>query len=352
MLGILAAFVLGSCVSAPDPDDMRYRNSIEYTDFVSDQKELLLREVAPNGDQLFMSYTYLRSHSEPTGSRSAEPVTIVLVHGVPSSSWMYRYVLDHLIRNPSVDGPIEVYAFDNLGYGTSTKPDLDPATLELFYTPAAQANRLLDALTQLNMQSAVFVVHDVGGPIVWELLEREPSRASGLVVLNTIGAPGGFSPPPSMDTELVQAVMRATAFRTDESIRSLVCRMVAEPERIDTPVQLEGYYHPFRDGAGVPYYWFLSTLDVVREAEKRYRTVIGGLNVPAAILWGEQDEDLLSAPSVPWFSSVLRIPPGRQVIVPGAKHLVAEEVPAQVADLILTIVEEVGKRLGVGVPTS
>jgi pimeloyl-ACP methyl ester carboxylesterase len=75
-----------------------------------------------------------------------------------------------LLEARSEQVPIEVIAFDHLGYGSSSKPAVGAEDAESFYSPAAQARRLEDALNQLGIARAVFVVHDLGGPIVWEHL--------------------------------------------------------------------------------------------------------------------------------------------------------------------------------------
>ncbi len=308
--------------SEPIPEPGFDRLAITYETFSSRQDSL---EISVDADQpLTVSYTEIGSPDGPA---------VVLMHGVPTSSWMYRYLIDELLEDE-----IRVIAIDNPGYGSSEKPHMSAEEATAFYTSDLQSRRIEAVLDELGVSEALFVVHDVGGAITWELLSRRPEMATGLVVLNTIGAPGGFSPPAAIDNAIVQAVMHAMAFRTDESIRSLICPMVVVRESIDTPVQLEGYYAPFRDGADVPYKAFLSTLDQIRTRLPAYQSVIEALDVPAAVYWGEQDVDLLADPSATWFANALSVPESRVTLNPEAKHLVAEEFPREIAELIREVV--------------
>ena len=318
----MSAFAFGRSESvAPEPAPELDRMGITFEEFTSRQQRMPISSGGEPGIEV--SYTDI-------GPASGDAV--VLVHGVPTSSWMYRYVLDALD-----DTGLRVIAIDNPGYGTSGKPEMEVDAAASFYEPARQAERVRAVLDALAIERAVFVVHDVGGPIVWELLEDEPEIAAGLVVLNTIGAPGGFSPPAAVDSRIVQAVINSVAFTTDESIRSLICPMVAVPEKIDTPLQLEGYYAPFREGADIPYKAFLSSLDLVRARLASYASIIERLDVPAGLYWGEQDVDLLADPSARWFVQALGIPGDRVTTDATAKHLVAEEAPREIAALITEV---------------
>ncbi len=323
---VIVMLVLAACTSSGDEDRTPIRDRIEYAGFQSKMNRFALDERGPNGEELDLYYI---AQGDP------ESPAVVLIHGVPSSSWMYRYVIEELTNEE-----IYLLAVDNLGYGASAKPQMSESDAAVFYSPARQAQRLGYLLDELIIDSATFVVHDVGGPILWQLLPERPDLVSGLVVLNTIGAPGGFAPPRAMDNPIVQAGMRLVGFERDESIRNIVCAMVDDREEFDTPVQLEGYYQPFRDGSALPYISFLTNLDIVRDRLETYSRLIEDLDVPSAVFWGAQDENLLADPSAAWFAAALATPDARRVIVDDAKHLVAEEEPGAIARLIRAVVSE------------
>jgi pimeloyl-ACP methyl ester carboxylesterase len=328
-LGLSLVVVLGACISYSG--ERTDRDRITHESFKAGQRQVQLEENGRNGQALHMSYA--------GGGSYRGGNAVVLLHGVPSSSWMYRYVLEDLQNDE-----LAVIAPDLLGYGSSSKPQMPVAEAAEFYSPSRQSLRIEEVLESLGISEATFVVHDVGGPVAWELASRRPDLFEGLVVLNTIGAPGGFAPPPSMDSAFVQTAMRLVGFEGEGTIRSIVCNMVAEPDDLDTAVQLEGYYQPFREGSSLPYYAFLSNLDIVRDRLTGYQSIISALELPSAVIWGAQDENLLATPSVEWFASALNTPVARSLRLTDAKHLIAEEEPALIAEAIRHVAKEAANR--------
>ena len=322
ILALMTAYA--GCVS--DRPGIPERDRITYPEFQASQRSFQLAERHPleASDNLNLRYTEL---GIPEGQ------SVVFVHGVPSSSWMFRFVLDALSTSGATTD-LHLIAPDNLGYGASDKPQLGGDAAAEFYSPEAQARRLEELLDGLGVNSAVFVVHDVGGPIVWELIDRRPDLADGLVVLNTIGAPGGFTPPAAMDNPIVQAGMQLMGMEGRALIESTICNMVVDREELDTDVQLQGYTEPFTEGAGAAYLSFLTHLDIVRDQLPRYQRILQELSLPAAVAWGAQDENLQVDPSLQWFAETLSVSEDRSVLLADAKHLITEEEPDLVAEMI------------------
>ena len=102
-----------------------------------------------------------------------EEPTIVLMHGFPDNLHLY----DRLI--PYLSPPRRVIAFDFLGWGASDKPPGYP------YTASNQIGDLDAVITQLQLQQVILVAHDASGPpaIDWALDHSE--RVAGLALLNT-----------------------------------------------------------------------------------------------------------------------------------------------------------------------
>lgn len=103
-----------------------------------------------------------------------EPV--VMVHGNPSWSFMYRELARSLRKTYRVIVP------DHMGCGLSDKPDSSvyPYTLE------RRADDLEELLDQLGITSNItLVVHDWGGPIGMRFATRHPDRIARLVIFNS-----------------------------------------------------------------------------------------------------------------------------------------------------------------------
>lgn len=81
---------------------------------------------------------------------------ILLVHGMPASSWLFRKVIPLL-----TEAGLRVIAPDLLGFGASDKPKQPE-----LYTLEKQANRLFALMSQLKMDTWTQVCHDLGGNFV------------------------------------------------------------------------------------------------------------------------------------------------------------------------------------------
>lgn len=115
-----------------------------------------------------------------------EPV--VCVHGVPASSFLYRKVLAELAGR-SLRG----IAFDLPGLGLADRPaDFD-------YSWSGLGRFCVDAVDALGLDRFHLVVHDIGGPVGFELAAAMPERVRSLTVLNCMVKVDTFERPWSME---------------------------------------------------------------------------------------------------------------------------------------------------------
>lgn len=103
--------------------------------------------------------------------------TVVMVHGNPSWSYLYRNLINELQREYRCLAP------DHMGCGFSDKPAQYPYRLE------NHIDNLESLLDHLRIERCVLVVHDWGGAIGMGWAGRHPERIAGLVVLNTAAFP-------------------------------------------------------------------------------------------------------------------------------------------------------------------
>ena len=111
--------------------------------------------------------------------------TLLLLHGIPTSGWLFRKMI-----TPLVDEGYRVIVPDMLGFGGSDSPK----GYEIYSEPN-QAQRLLDLMDSLMLKNWTHVFHDAGGLWTWELLKKQPNRINRLIILNTIIYKEGFKPP-------------------------------------------------------------------------------------------------------------------------------------------------------------
>ena len=116
----------------------------------------------------------LRMHYVDAGP--ADGPVVVLLHGQPTWSYLYRDVITAL-----ADTGLRVIAPDNIGFGRS-----DKLTEGTDYTFVRHIDWIQSLIAGLDLREITLVVQDWGGPIGLSVLAREPDRFSRVVTTNTI----------------------------------------------------------------------------------------------------------------------------------------------------------------------
>ena len=109
--------------------------------------------------------SFVREAGPPDG----EPV--VCLHGVPASCFLYRKVLRELAARD-----LRGIAFDLPGLGLADRP----ATFD--YTWTGLGRFAAAAVDALGLDRFHLVVHDIGGPVGFELAAAMPTRIASLTV--------------------------------------------------------------------------------------------------------------------------------------------------------------------------
>jgi haloalkane dehalogenase len=98
---------------------------------------------------------------------------IVMVHGTPEWSFVYRKLIKGLSKDYRCIAP------DFLGFGLSDKPT------SYSYKPEEQAKLLEHFITALDLKNITLIVHDFGGPLGLSYAMNYPNNVRKLVVMNT-----------------------------------------------------------------------------------------------------------------------------------------------------------------------
>ena len=123
---------------------------------------------------------------------------IVLLHGNPTSSYLWRNVIPHL------SGLGRCIAPDLIGMGDSAKlPDSGPASYSF-----VEHRRFLDALLeQLGLDDqVVLVVHDWGSALGFDWARRHPGAVAGIAYMEAIVRPVSWSDWPESARSIFQAL--------------------------------------------------------------------------------------------------------------------------------------------------
>lgn len=101
---------------------------------------------------------------------------ILLIHGNPTSSFLWRNVTPHL------SGLGRTIAVDLVGHGDSGKPDID-------YRFPTQLAYLEEFIAELDLRDVILVLHDWGGGLGFAYADRHPENIAGIAFMETLVRP-------------------------------------------------------------------------------------------------------------------------------------------------------------------
>jgi haloalkane dehalogenase len=162
------------------------------------------------------------------GPSEGEPV--LLLHGEPSWSFLYRKVIPVL-----ADAGLRAIAADLVGFGRSDKPS---EVEDHSFARHVEWIRAL-AFDQLNLRELTLVGQDWGGLIGLRLVAEHPGRFARVVAANT-GLPTGDQPMPDVWLRFREIVRTAPALSVSRLVQA-GCQTKLTPE------VLAAYEAPFPD---------------------------------------------------------------------------------------------------------
>lgn len=137
--------------------------------------------------------------------------TLVLLHGFPTSSHMYRGLMAELA------GEYHVVAPDHLGFGASDAPPAD----EVSYTFELLTELTFGLLDQLGLGRFALYVQDYGAPIGLRIAARHPERITAIISQSGNAYKEGFTP--FWEPLVSYAKARAAGERPDDTaVRTLL----------------------------------------------------------------------------------------------------------------------------------
>jgi pimeloyl-ACP methyl ester carboxylesterase len=139
----------------------------------------------------------------------ASAPTILLLHGFPSSSHMFRDLI------PDLAARYHVIAPDYPGFGQSSAPPVDA-----FDYTFANLAEIIEGLTgKLGLTSYVLYMQDYGGPVGIRLAIKHPERVRGIVVQNAVVSIEGWDP---KNTAPLQAYWKSRTPETEAPVRDII----------------------------------------------------------------------------------------------------------------------------------
>jgi len=290
----------------------------------------------PDADGSIRTWHLLDSHALPGDARPDAPdveLTLLCVHGNPTWSYLWRNLISAVQERFA--GRIRVIAVDQLEMGTSER--------------TGRTRRLRDRIDDLGRCTAalgltgpvVTVAHDWGGPISlgWAQWHRE--QLAGIVLCNTaVHQPAGAPAPAVIRAARLPGVLPLVTRRSRAFVRgTLALSRRAMPGGRAMPDDVAAAFaEPYRTAtsrAGIEAFVADIPLHQAHPSAACLDEVADGLagmgDVPALLLWGPGD---------PVFSDRYlrdlraRLPQADVHRYEGARHLVTEDAPEAIDDLL------------------
>lgn len=248
---------------------------------------------------------------------------VVLIHGTPTWSFVYRHIITDLQADHRVIAP------DLLGFGLSDKPGTEAVA------PRRQAEHIQSLLNSLQLSSFHLIVHDFGGPIGLSYALGRPECVDRITLFNTWMWPltdtmtrwaSSF-----FGTTLGRWVYTRRNFSTDVLLPRLTHQSL--------PPAIHAHYQkPFPTPESRHATWVFAR--DLTAADDWYKTLWSKRDrlrsIPTQILWGEQDPGFGAEARTRW-ETVLD--PVQTRVFSQAGHLPQEEVPDAVRTSVRTFAE-------------
>lgn len=294
------------------------------------------------------------------GDPTAPPV--ILAHGFPECAHSWRHQLPVLAQ-----AGFHVIAPDQRGYGRSSAPHDVGA-----YGITHLTDDLLGLLDETGHQRAVFVGHDWGSMIVWDLARMHPERVRAVV-----GVSVPFTPWPAPPTQLMKAMwgdrffyilyfqpvgpaeheLQADVTRTMRSFLWGVSgdAYTGQPPTMvpmegtgfldvlpEAPAELPGWLSEDDLAVYVERFTvsgFFGPLSYYRNLDANYELLksLGAdrISMPSFFIGGERD--VVTAGRPEYIDAMAGLLPDYRgsVVIPGAGHWIQQEAPAAFNDALL-----------------
>ncbi|MFJ7305896.1 haloalkane dehalogenase [Streptomyces sp. NPDC099088] len=260
----------------------------------------------------------LRVHYVDEGSAAATD-TIVMLHGEPTWSYIYRDLIPLLVHAGH-----RCIAPDLVGFGRSDKP-----ANRSDYTYERHIGWVRELLfEQLGLGSVTLLLHDWGGLIGLRLVAEQPERFSRVIAANT-GLPTGGQLVSKEFSSWLQFSQRDVSFDIGKIVQSGCVNMldVEVLAAYDAPFPSEA----FKQGArAFPALVPISECDVSSEANRRAWESLASFERPFLCAFSDLDPLTKGAER-----SLQRIIPGcadrPHVLIRGAGHFLQEDCSEELA---------------------
>lgn len=211
---------------------------------------------------------------------------VILLHGFPTSSYMFRHLIPALVDCYHVIAP------DHLGFGLSDAPPVD----EFDYTFDALTDLTARLLQHLGIDRYAMYVQDYGAPIGWRLALRNPAAITAIISQNGNGYDAGFV---ESFWKVVQAYQQEQTTDTEAPVRQFLTLDATRWQYLtgvsdETLVDPGSWYHDFallsRPGNDLIQLKLFRDYATNAPLYPRLHEYFRASRVPLLAVWGRGDE--------------------------------------------------------------
>jgi len=249
---------------------------------------------------------------------AGEGEPVLLLHGWPTSSYLWRNIIEQLAKNRKVIVP------DLLGFGESDKP------IDVKYTFNQHVDIIDAFLNALGVNRTDIVIHDLGGPVglLWAVMY--PDKVNKLIIMNTF-----LYPELSFVIKLFLLLAKTPVLRNflvSSTGIALCMRLGIARKEARTKEMYKAYQAPFVRANDRKVLLKNFTDPMIEELKGAADKLISS-DIKVHIVVGEKDTLLagdialirMNMPSVPF------------ITVPDAGHFLQEDQPGKVSDILLKL---------------
>lgn len=257
-----------------------------------------------------------------------EPV--LLLHGLPSSSFLYRKMLPEL-----ADKGLRAISFDFPGMGLSDKPK------DIEYDWHSLSDWVGHVVDVLALPPVHLVLHDIAGPVGAEWAIKNPVKVRSITLTNTFLDVAHFTPPFPMRLFRVPALRHAVlaGMNAKTALPLFHYSGVKNPDVIDEDVMASYVYLLKNNGGHRSFMRIMDGFDLSEKHRDWLRDGLLAIDKPMQLIWGEQEIAIPKAQ----LHYVKQIYPIRAEHRVDARHFLQEEQPAVVAAHIAAFVEDIAQ---------
>lgn len=258
--------------------------------------------------------------------RNGQGEPVVCLHGVPASGFLYRKMLPALAA-----AGLEGITFDLPGMGFADRP------MEFDYTWSGLSHWIVDALDAAGVDRFHLVVHDIAGPVGFDVIRRIPTRIRSLTVLNTMVRVSVFHRPWVMEPFAHRGIgpLWLASTRTP-MILPLMRTIGMHDGPTNDDLRAYGLLLTRKDG-GRAFLKIMRGFERTPAFEQRITDALRTRRFPAQVIWGAQDPALKMATYAPQLCEALGLTGWHQV---RGKHFLQEDSPTEISTLVARLAAE------------